>query len=233
MASTRPLYDIKCNAEEPNDRIYSRYFDPESFQNFKCIAKGEGYFSGFVPKGSVDVDSELKNLGEPLSRCTYTPKILADHFSNIGNCNNHYDYTRLSNPLCTSREVGINRFQPVCADPQEHLSNPNIFNLGTDARKLATDTYKACVPKPIDYSASIPNGGTIKTYTMAGPILGGYPQDPLTSPTLPVPPYPHGSAVNYVNANTAVPFNAQTGGNMQNAMTKSYTEINKMYGSLF
>ena len=226
---TRSKYDSICNTEQPNDRIYERYFDPKSFQNFNCIAKGEGFFSGFIPKGSIDVDSQLKKISEPLTKCPQNQNSLADRFTSIGNCENHYDYTRLSNPLCTSREVGINRFQPVCADPQEHLSNPNIFNLGTDARKLATDTYKPCLPKPIDFSLTIPNGGSIRTYTTAGALLGSYPKDPLTSSTLPVPPYPHGSSVNY-QANTMPTPVPQNGGEQ---LTKSYSEINKMYGSLF
>jgi len=230
---TRSLYDTNCNSEEPNQRIYDRYFDAGSHQNFKCIAKGEGFFSGFIPKGSIDVDSQLKNLNEHLSKCPESKKSLADHFTSVSNCDNHHDYTRLSNPLCTSREIGINRFQPVCADPQEHLSNPNILNLGMDARKFATDNYKACVAKPIDFFSCIPNGGNIRTYTTAGPILGMYPKDPLASQTIPIPPYPHGSETHYIDPTPYNSTNSMSGGNNDYSNYSNYSNVSKSYGSLF
>jgi len=62
------------------------------------------------------------------------------------NCGRGLDpeHTRLSNPPCTNRGVGINRFNPLCHDPQNHIMFPGEYEISS--RIIAKDAHRACIP---------------------------------------------------------------------------------------
>jgi hypothetical protein len=63
--------------------------------------------------------------------------------------------TRVSNPPWTLRGTGINRWTPLCEDPQaRHQVEP--FRVPSDERRLAKDGHKACRTQPMDASSILP-----------------------------------------------------------------------------
>ena len=79
------------------------------------------------------------------------PKLF--HFPNGGL---KHEFTRISNPTCTLRETGINRFQPTYLDHQDRTRWENQGEIGINYRMVAKDNHVPCIPKPIDQSAGLP-----------------------------------------------------------------------------
>lgn len=133
--------------------------------------------------GPVDVESELRNINKPVSRCPerkYNPNLNGCSSGNMGHpagqgvvvgatnsknplrknwtrCgdNNLVDFpqchldtedTRLSNPPATLRGTGINRFNPLCIDPQKNVLFPGEYQIPT--RIVVKDNHRPCVPTP-------------------------------------------------------------------------------------
>jgi hypothetical protein len=111
----------------------------------------------------VDVDSDLKLLQFPASqdpRKHYQPccelcgiekksltgpcKSCQGRAFNFPECETASDYTRLSNPMCTSREVGINRFQPLQLNPQDENRWLHPSEIGINYRMVVKDNFKPC-----------------------------------------------------------------------------------------
>lgn len=62
--------------------------------------------------------------------------------------------TRLSNPPCTMRGTGWNRWQWLCEDPQQHAFRP--FTHSISSRTLAKDNHRPLVPSPSSQPKSLP-----------------------------------------------------------------------------
>lgn len=73
------------------------------------------------------------------------------------------EYTRISNPICTSRGVGVNRFQPLCLNPQDENRWLHPSEVGISYRNVVKDNHVPCVPRPIDPTPLLPKGGRIPT----------------------------------------------------------------------
>jgi hypothetical protein len=70
-----------------------------------------------------------------------------------------WENTRLSNPPCTLRGTGWNRWEWLCIDPQERVMVP--FDYLIDTHILHKDNHRACIPAPIDPTPLLPRGGTL------------------------------------------------------------------------
>lgn len=113
----------------------------------------------------VDVDSDLKLLQYPASRdpekkykpaCALCgqPKPPGSNASdcvscqakafNLPECGNTTDFSRISNPICTSRELGINRFQPLRLNPQDENRWLHPSEVGINYRMVVKDNYRPC-----------------------------------------------------------------------------------------
>lgn len=112
--------------------------------------------------GSVDVESDLKGINNVLSKCsknnfkkcdacnnpakgTYCDECSADLVSEE-DCYFPTEPTRLSNPPCTLRGRGVNRFDPLCLDPQSQLEFPGQSNICS--RTVMKDNFRPCIPIP-------------------------------------------------------------------------------------
>lgn len=112
--------------------------------------------------GRTDVESELLNLSRSASNCPsreYNPAknpVNSDSKLHMPDCRDmHFQQdTRIDNPACNLRGTGVNRFEWPCTDPQKSFEIP--FDWGVQARILAKDTHRPCVPRPIDVSPSLP-----------------------------------------------------------------------------
>lgn len=62
--------------------------------------------------------------------------------------------TRVSNPPSTLRGQGVNRWSPLCEQPQCHAISP--FHISSNDRMQAKDGYRPCATVPLDPAASLP-----------------------------------------------------------------------------
>lgn len=77
-----------------------------------------------------------------------------------------WENTRLSNPPCTLRGTGWNRWEWLCIDPQERVLVP--FDYLIDTHQLHKDNHRACIPAPIDPTPLLPRGGRMKCEPIGG-----------------------------------------------------------------
>jgi hypothetical protein len=85
------------------------------------------------------------------------------------------DATRSSNPLCTSRELGINRFQPLNLQPQDEHRWLHQAEVGVNYRMVVKDNHVPCVPKLIDQTAALPVGrGEYRSPILANGTMGTF-----------------------------------------------------------
>lgn len=133
----------------------------------------------------VDTESELFNLNRILTRdpnykyipqcpncqnnpdgypcgggvvktCPHQPPLF--HFPQ---CNLKFEYTRISNPTSTLRETGINRFIPMCLNPQDRSRWEHPGEIGINYRLVAKDNHIPCIPQPLDPTSALPQGGDL------------------------------------------------------------------------
>lgn len=139
-----------------------------------CLATENGWIGkqgvSYDPSRPViDVESELRNLGRPLNRDTstsYQPQCLGSNkkcqqaLYHFPICQIKNEHTRLSNPVSTLKETGVNRFQPLCLNPQDPERWEHPGEIGINTRLYVKDTYIPRIPRLIDQSALLPNGKT-------------------------------------------------------------------------
>lgn len=64
--------------------------------------------------------------------------------------------TRLSNPPCTLRGTGWNRFEWLCRNPQENAIAS--FNTNVDTSIVVKDNHRPLVARPVDPTLALPPG---------------------------------------------------------------------------
>lgn len=119
-------------------------FDPHS------ISKGTGV--ALCNKPLVDVDSELMGITRKASNCPtekYLPTQQAFCSSKpLVNCRGMpVEDTRQSNPPCTLKSTGWNRWEWLCRNPQENALVPFDYNI--NYRIIVKDNHRPCLPEPI------------------------------------------------------------------------------------
>ena len=151
----RPLVDVESdllgmdikNTKDPN-----QLFQPKCPQ---CGCDTEGY-----PCGS--------GLNMGCSKCQ-------ESLHHLPRLNFNQDYTRISNPLCTGREVGINRFQPLNMQPQDEHRWLHQAEVGVNYRMVVKDNHVPRVPKLIDQTACLPTGaGGFSSPMLANGVPGTF-----------------------------------------------------------
>lgn len=109
----------------------------------------------------IDVDSELKLISRRASSCPLQKFIpTGKPFCSIRNfkaCDRLVprEDTRISNPPCTMRSTGVNRWEWLCKDPQEKALVPFDFNVNN--RLVVKDNHRPCVPSPINQLPALPS----------------------------------------------------------------------------
>ena len=108
----------------------------------------------------IDVDSELKNITRPASDCPSEK-----YFPGAGKQCNLQNYqvcealptedTRISNPTCTLRCTGWNRWEWLCQNPQDKALVP--FDNNINNRLVVKDNHRPCVPHPINQAIALPD----------------------------------------------------------------------------
>jgi len=112
---------------------------------------------GFCTPGStVDDGSDLLGITRKASMCTKNqylpganvrkPVCAAPERSESETCRRPTEPTRLSNPPCTLRGTGWNRWEWLCYDPQDKAIMPFEHNVAY--RTVVKDNHKPCIPAP-------------------------------------------------------------------------------------
>lgn len=125
------------------------------------VARFGGAICGDKPL--IDVDSELMGLTRKASQCPvdhYIPGMPRKQYCNmmpIQDCRAiPTEDTRMSNPPCTLRGTGINRFEWLCWEPQAKALMP--FDFMVNNRTIVKDNHRPCLPKPINQASIMPPG---------------------------------------------------------------------------
>jgi len=66
------------------------------------------------------------------------------------------EYTRITYPTCDLKGTGVNRFQPICLDPQHPSRWIQPSEVGINYRMVAKDNHRPCIPKPMDQTLALP-----------------------------------------------------------------------------
>lgn len=112
----------------------------------------------------IDVDSTMKNINRKASQCPSNKHFPGNDQCSLGavkDCaiakNLPQEDTRLSNPPCTLRCSGWNRWEWLCRNPQEKALVAFDYNINN--RLIVKDNHHPCVKYPITDQALPPLNG--------------------------------------------------------------------------
>lgn len=139
-------------------------------QNIGPVQKG---IYGATSKNAplIDVSSDLLGITRNASNCPTDKFQKKDNQNNENNKGNGksekyvFDFpkvcrgirtedTRLSNPSCTLRGTGINRWEWLCSNPQDNVTAPFDYNISN--RLVAKDNHRPHLPNPINQAPLLP-----------------------------------------------------------------------------
>ena len=122
-----------------------------------AVSSGLAGVSICANKPLVDVDSELIGITRKASNCPsdkYLPTKPCD-LSKRPDCKSlPREDTRMSNPPCTLRGTGWNRWEWLCQNPQDKALIPFDYNISY--RLIAKDNHRPCLPTPISQVPTLP-----------------------------------------------------------------------------
>jgi hypothetical protein len=156
-----------------NNNVCSPCFVPSPTVNLQRFG------ASLCDKRLIDVDSELLGLNVRQSKCpeqNYIPgaKSVCDKYTHLKECNDlDTEPTRLSNPPCTLRSRGWNRWEDLCQNPQDNALMRFEHNISN--RLVVKDTFRPLVPKPLDSTLALPK---IQQEKEAKPVFCGIQGDP-------------------------------------------------------
>ena len=121
--------------------------------NDGCLNQGHPCGQGVV-RGCSNSDS-IDKLGVMAN----------ENLVDFNDCLFPVENTRLTNPPCTLRGTGINRFNPLCLDAQDQILYPGEYQ--TPSRLVFKDNHRPCVPTPAVNSMD-PNMGDLPCHPIEG-----------------------------------------------------------------
>lgn len=109
---------------------------------------------------AVDISSDLMGITRKATNCPdnkFVPNTAASygepqHFKDCATVAN--EHTRVSNPPCTLRSSGWNRFDWLCRNPQDTAIAEFDFNISN--RIIAKDNHRPLIQRPLDQTAALP-----------------------------------------------------------------------------
>lgn len=174
MSSNRLDYDVRAYEKVINESVGPGYYQLSKppvgckpcFNNNPDVRLQFNGNSIAKNKLLIDVDSELMGLTRNISKDPEkkyqkpedddegNPKqgIELQHFDD---CHFPVEHTKLSNPPCTLRGTGWNRWEWLCKNPQEQVIIPFEWNIND--KLLAKDNHRPCIPTPIDQTNVLPD----------------------------------------------------------------------------
>lgn len=180
---SRSKYDTELVSQDVNQSTAPLNFqlDPAFAEVCKpCFQKEVGWIgkqgvSYDSSKPLVDTESDLFNINRVLSRdpkFKYTPACGGRCAGQSSDCQECYpalshlpeclvrnESTRLINPKSNLRGTGVNRFQPICLDPQDPSRWEHPGEIGINYRMVVKDNHVPHIPKLVDQTPALPTGG--------------------------------------------------------------------------
>lgn len=110
----------------------------------------------------IDVSSELLGITRPATNCP-TKKFQKRKEEDEEFCRLHLpktcasvkaEDTRLSNPPCSLRGTGINRWEWLCQNPQDNVTIPFDYNISN--RIIAKDNHRPHIQYPVNQAPLLP-----------------------------------------------------------------------------
>lgn len=143
-----------------------------------------------APGASVDDNSELKGLNYRTSKCDkdmynpygykVKPACIAEGNQDARACTAPTESTRLSNPPCTLRSTGWNRWEWLCWNPQDRALIPFQWNVNSSI--VTKDNHVPAMPTFIDQGAMLPtaslnddNQSFVRNWKMSNTPCGKMP----------------------------------------------------------
>lgn len=162
MSFTRNKYDAQNYNRDLFQTIRPGHFRTNLPRNEcdGCLnpnAHNASFGNSIYNENLMDVDSELMGLNVKNTKCPekdFNPERSNEQFKNsnkthYADCPNFVgENTRLSNPTCTLRGTGWNRWEWLCQDPQDKAIIP--FNIELNTSIMTKDDHRPCVPRPVD-----------------------------------------------------------------------------------
>lgn len=142
-----------CQACFPEDTHYKI-----GMHNIGPIQHG---ISGSTCEPLIDINSDLLGLTRVATNCSSQKYQKPDKLQE--QCEKNFppvckvmksEDTRLSNPPCTLRGTGWNRWEWLCIDPQDNINVPFDYNISN--RIIAKDNHRPCLPNPINQTPLLP-----------------------------------------------------------------------------
>jgi hypothetical protein len=152
------------------------------------------YGPGLCPVGgSIDTGSELRGLNYKNTKCS-TEQFEPSKYVDKGGvckvsgtqaarkCTATQEASRLSNPPCTLRSTGWNRWEWLCHDPQQRAAVP--FNYLVSNRIMVKDNHVPYLPTPQNHSNSLEATKADPLNTLPGwkPVPGTGAEPPGNAP---------------------------------------------------
>ena len=167
MSFTRCKYDVQNYNRDLYQTVRPGNFKTNLPRNacdgcFNPNVRGSS-FGNSLDNNLINVDSDLMGLNVQNTRCPekkYNPSMCNEQFKNVDVT--HYDdcpnfvgeNTRLSNPPCTLRGTGWNRWEWLCQNPQDRSIVP--FNIELNTSIMAKDDHRPCMPTPVNQRSAHP-----------------------------------------------------------------------------
>ena len=154
------------------------------------------YGPGLCPVGSsIDTGSELRGLNYKNTKCAteqFDPSKSADKGGACKvngtqqartDCATPQEASRLSNPPCTLRSTGWNRWEWLCYEPQERAAVP--FDFLVSNRIMVKDNHVPCLPVPQNQTNALPATPADPLNTLPGwtPVPGTGAEPPGNAQT--------------------------------------------------
>lgn len=167
MSFSRAKYDECAYEQSHRSSVGPGHYKVNTPIDMPCLVhapeSGSASYGGagrVDARSLVDVDSELLGLGRQYSKCKQPYDCrLSKQAVHMVQCRQELETesTRLSNPPCTLKCNGVNRWHTLCRNPQETALQP-FDRVPTNNRILVKDNHRPCLQKP---HASLSDGGVL------------------------------------------------------------------------
>ena len=142
---TSPLIDVDSelmNITRPATQCPTGKYIPHPVSNNFCSAPNTHSM-----KSTDTIAPRTEGFQSTTSTTTPTMQVQT-------NCFKPTESTRLSNPPCTLRGTGWNRWEWLCQNPQERVEVP--FDHMINSTLVARDNHRPLIPTPLDQSIALP-----------------------------------------------------------------------------
>jgi hypothetical protein len=156
--------------EQPKNDCEQCFFDSPN------IRLSKGPVATCSSSSIIDIDSELMGLKRTASKCVKSPLPECNQ-KELKSCDSKFmvpEDTKLSNPPCTLRGTGWNRWEWLCEDPQKYAEVPFVTMISD--KTLAKDNHRPLFPNVINTSNKISED---MSCMMDSPEIFGQEQTPF------------------------------------------------------